>query len=167
MKPRAATTACQKWSSYLRRLSWFGTAALALPTLAGLLAGWWWVFELTCHFRVQYAVGCGCLFVAALIIRCWKPAIAAAALLIVNLCLIVPLYYPPVPADNRPAQLRLMTLNVHSANRHYERVRDLIRKESPDVVCVLEFSEDWQDALAQIQAEYSFTKLAPLSLIHI
>jgi endonuclease/exonuclease/phosphatase (EEP) superfamily protein YafD len=153
----------QPWSARLRALAWLGIGGVALPTITGFLASRWWAFELSCHFRVQYAVVSGGIVLATLICRCWKLAAAAALPLIVNLCLVVPFYIPSSPDNFGASQLRVMMLNVNTSNREFARVRELIRQESPDMVFILECNNEWQRELEQIRPEYAFSECVPRS----
>jgi endonuclease/exonuclease/phosphatase (EEP) superfamily protein YafD len=132
-----------------------------LPTIAGFVASWWWAFDLSCHFRVQYAVVCACIVVATLILHRGKLAAAAGMLLIINLYLIVPFYFPSPPNDSGANQLRIMMLNVNSSNREFARVRNLIEQESPDVVVIVELNKEWQRELEKIGTEYAFSECHP------
>jgi endonuclease/exonuclease/phosphatase (EEP) superfamily protein YafD len=164
MKPiteNAATTGRPSWLTVTSYLGWLAVGCVAAATLAGFLADLWWVFDLTSHFRTQYLVASAVLFIAALALRRFAIGLVAAALLIVNLCLIAPLYYPRAPSVEQPADIRLMMLNVHSSNRQFARVRELIDEESPDVLLVLEFNEQWRAGLEEIEAKYPFSEGAP------
>ena len=156
-----ATTNRPAWLTVTSYLGWLAVGSVAALTLAGFLADLWWVFDLTTHFHTQYLVATTVLTVAALAFRRFAMAVCAAALLIVNLCLIAPLYYPRASSTEQPTDIRLMMLNVHSSNRQFGRVRELIDDESPDVLLVLEFNEQWRDGLDEIKAKYPFSQLVP------
>jgi endonuclease/exonuclease/phosphatase (EEP) superfamily protein YafD len=135
---------------------------LILGTCAGFLASLSWLLELACHFRVQYAVGLGLLAIVTASARRWRGAAVFAVFALVNAVLVVPAYLPhPVSASTDSPRLRLMLLNVHTANTHYARVLELIRRESPDVVVLQEVNGDWLKALGALGADYSHSIREP------
>ncbi len=142
-------------------LGWFIVGILAATTVGGFLGSLWWVFDLASHFRWQYLLASAAVLVVALLLRQMAVAAALTLLLIVNLCLILPFYYPRSQASERQAELRLMMLNVQSSNREFARARDVIHDESPDVLFVLEFNDQWSQGLEEIEAEYRFAARVP------
>jgi endonuclease/exonuclease/phosphatase (EEP) superfamily protein YafD len=63
-----------------------------------------------------------------------------------------PVVATPGPAD----RLRLLMLNLHWRNDHYEEVRALLHDESADVVGLLEFSSAWSIQLDDLRANYPY-----------
>ena len=142
-----------------------GITALATlvgaATLLGFLARYGWALELMTHFRAQYfwlLAGCG---VALIALRRNKLAIGSLALAIVNLALIVPLYFGPAPRPGERPTLRAMTFNVYWHNHDYARTLDLIRSESPDFIMLAEVTDEWADVLTALQAGYPYSKVIP------
>ena len=78
-----------------------------MATLAGWLSWWWLPCELASHFRVQYlwiALVCTLALAAG---RHWRDAALAAVPVVLNLSVILPLYWPtPDSADRRSAAPR-------------------------------------------------------------
>ncbi len=130
-------------------------------TLAGFNGRQSWRFELFCHFRVQYfwalAMSAGVL----LLLRRWIWATAAVALAAANLAVIVPLYFGPEEVPGGGAPVRLLSLNVHAANRNFQPTLELIRRENPDVIFLMEFTPAWADAMRVLDQEYPYSKELP------
>jgi endonuclease/exonuclease/phosphatase (EEP) superfamily protein YafD len=73
----------------------------------------------------------------------------AGVLAAVNFAVIAPVWWgPSMGAHGR--RLRVLAINVESENRQYERVAALIRQHDPDVVGVMEVTQEWADALAKL-----------------
>ena len=149
-------------SAVLRRLA-AGVTAIAMlvgaATLLGFLARYGWSLELLSHFRVQYfwlLAGCGC---ALITLRRGKLATCGLVLALVNLVLIVPLYFGPAPPPGERATLRAMMLNVYWLNRDHARVLELIRRESPDFIMLAEVTDEWAEALTALQTDYPYSKV--------
>jgi endonuclease/exonuclease/phosphatase (EEP) superfamily protein YafD len=135
-----------------RRFARSLTAAAVLVlcgSAAGFLGGWYWLLDLTTHFRwYWFLLSAGGLTAAAVLRRPVAAAVLAAAVL-VNVRDLLPYWLPP-PAvvaaiDHRP--VRVLSLNVHRANRETTAAIDHIRARRPDVVAVLEVDDHWAEAL--------------------
>ena len=55
-----------------------------------------------------------------------------------------------------------LSLNVLQDNRDYDRTLDLIRRQDPDIVMLLETDRAWVDALAPVIARYPHKRLVPI-----
>lgn len=130
-------------------------------TLLGFGARYHYRLELLTHFRVQYfwiLIAAVLLLVA---VRRFGLAIGGAALALVNLVLIEPLYFgPELPAVDRPIT-RVMSLNVYYHNRRYQPTLELIRAEKPDIVLMLEVTPRWAAAMKELNKEYPYSRVLP------
>ncbi|MEM8865009.1 MAG: endonuclease/exonuclease/phosphatase family protein [Planctomycetota bacterium] len=133
---------------------------VCLPTLIGLAARLSWLAELATHFAWQYAIALPVCLVYCLATRRKRLAALAALCLLLNFRQLAPLYSSPTVtpvADTSSTQvdpLRVLTLNVLTANRKFDRVLELIRREDPEVVLLLEVDQPWVDAMAPLEASY-------------
>ncbi len=140
---------------------WSLCGGIAVLSVSGFLGRWWWVLDLTSHFRVQYLVAAGLLALAAAIWRRWKLMSLAICCTLVNLCLIAPFYLSGAVASPSTPTLRLMSVNVNAANHRKAAVLETIKFHRPDVVFVLEYTQFWQQALAPLESKYGYTRQAP------
>lgn len=132
-----------------------------LATMAGLGARHWWVLDLTTHFRLQYAVAFSVAIIALVCLRCWKLAGLSAVGFAINGAVIVPLYLGG-PSPSATAQpVRLLSANVNAANPHSNRLIDLIEKEEPDMLLVMEISPRWAGDLEAIHEKYPYRLVVP------
>ncbi|MCA9001958.1 MAG: endonuclease/exonuclease/phosphatase family protein [Planctomycetes bacterium] len=129
-------------------LGWALDLAIAVGILAtglGFFGAHWWVLDLFAHFRVQYAIGAGGLFLIAACLR--KPLSVCMALLggAVNGFLILPLYWenPALPQEDGES-IQILYANLLTQNTDARALLDCIRDEQPDVIALLEFSERWK-----------------------
>lgn len=128
---------------------------VAAGVLAGSLAGfagrWFWLFDLTTHFRWYWLV----LSIAGLA-AClkWRRPTAVACLAIAvaaNARDLLPYWVPPtaVTAAEAGADRRVfvISMNVHRVNDDATAAVAYLRERRPDVVAVLEVDDDWAVAL--------------------
>jgi endonuclease/exonuclease/phosphatase (EEP) superfamily protein YafD len=131
----------------------------AVATLAGWLSWWWWPGELASHFRVQYFwIGLVCVLALAAG-RHWRDAALAAIPVILNLAVILPLYWPTSALPSDSPSLRVASINVYSGNRRHADVLKFIGDCHPDVVVLLEVTTHWQDLFDGLKADYPFQEI--------
>lgn len=133
--------------------------AVATATLAGWTSRWWLPGELACHFRVQYfwiALACALALAAA---RGPRVAALAAVPAVLNLAVIVPLYWPQAILQIERPPLRVASINVYSRNRRHSDVLKFIADTRPDVVLLLEVTTAWRDLLDALAVDYPFQKI--------
>lgn len=158
---RTAARAEPPWRRELARWTSIGVLAVALPATVGFAARRWWIFELASHFRAQYFL---CLLIASVILvalRRWRMAGLAGAFLPLHGALLWPFYAPSHPATDARANLRIVSLNLNSANQQHDRVLRFIREESPDVAVFLEVSERWGEVLKELEGEWPYSRTRP------
>ncbi len=157
---RAAGTA--PWLA--RGVAWTLVAvavALLIGSCVGFVGRYWWGFDLTNHFRVQFlTVAVLGTFLAGLL-RQWVPSLLFLVCVTVNACLVCPLYVGGQHAEETSEPLRVLSINVNAGNRAQAEVLRTIQEGDPDVFFVLEFNAYWQTALASLEARYPFTHQIP------
>jgi endonuclease/exonuclease/phosphatase (EEP) superfamily protein YafD len=138
-----------------------GTVAL-LCSFAGFAARFGWLFELTSHFRLQYAL---CLFVIGIAFALRRRVLPATLFLagaLINFMSVAPFLPGTRSAEPGDAQeLRLLLINVHSANSDSARVLGLIEQTRPDMVLLEEITPQWMDRLAGLQTHYPHAACEP------
>lgn len=134
-----------------------GIAVLAmLPTFLAGTAGWWWLGDLFCHFRVQYVCVLLPLSVLYAARRRWRMTAALAAVLAVNVALIAPLYFGGSPSTAGGAPVRLLSANVFVGNGNTQPIIELVREERPELFLAIEVDPRWLSALDAIKDDYPY-----------
>ena len=85
----------------------------------------------------------------------------SASFAVINLCLIIPLYFGASVANDKPAKLRAVMMNVSRENRDDDKVGQFIRSAAPDFIVVDEVTWAWLDKLREMTADYPFSKSRP------
>jgi endonuclease/exonuclease/phosphatase (EEP) superfamily protein YafD len=138
-----------------------GATIACVATLAGFGARLWWPLELCCHFRLQYfmALSLCSLAMAALRKKYWAVLFAGFALL--NLAMIIPLYFGGGPPAPDLKSYRALLANVNTSNRAFGKAREFIRSSHPDIVVLLEVNDEWVKELQELLSEYPYHELRP------
>jgi endonuclease/exonuclease/phosphatase (EEP) superfamily protein YafD len=138
----------------------------------------WWVRALDFP-RLQLAVLALLLLLIELVALDSRSIGAWALYAVGGLCLawqtwwIVP-YTPimsvevkPAPHDSDAANsLRILTSNVLGSNRQSDKLLELVRTNSPDILVTLESNAWWQEQLDQIEEAYPHTVKCPLENLY-
>ncbi len=149
--------ACIRLSNLYLALSALACAA----TLCSFLARFWWLLELSCHFRVQYAAVLVPAVVVAVVRRRFRSAAALGVAAAVNLVVIVPLYFPQSQPDATGHSFRAVLLNVHTANRDSAAVLEFLEESQPDVIVLLEVNARWVQDLRPLRDLYPDSLVEP------
>jgi endonuclease/exonuclease/phosphatase (EEP) superfamily protein YafD len=96
----------------------------------------------------------------------WRHRRIAAVLTALAIFQVVPLLRysgsnPVLPEPASSARLRILMANVLAHNSDHERLAELIRRERPDVVGLVEVTHAWLHDLADVRAEYPYRYEAP------
>jgi endonuclease/exonuclease/phosphatase (EEP) superfamily protein YafD len=157
--PQSSAPAAWFW----RFIQWLAVTTILVAgacTLLAFAARGHWRLELMSHFRAQYFWTLALAAVLLAFARLRRLAWIAVALSTVNLVLIVPLYFGPATLADGPVS-RGMSLNVYFHNRDYERTLELIRREDPDFILLLEVTPDWAEAMRALETGYPHGHLEP------
>lgn len=132
-------------------------AALVHP-VAARLGRYFWIADLFSHFLEAAIVAT----VLALIVAAWRRRFVVTAAMVVLAVLelttlassLGPNPVRPVPDAPRP--LRILVANVLWDNDHLEDLAELVRQERPDILGLVEYTRECQQALSRLQAEYPY-----------
>jgi endonuclease/exonuclease/phosphatase (EEP) superfamily protein YafD len=146
---------------FVHLLVYTALACLGLLTLAGFFGRRSWLLDITSHFRVQYfcslvVLALGCLALDQL----WGAGMALI-LAVVNATVILPRFVSLAQAASNGPGCRLLLSNVLKRNRSYERLRDLVIQEQPDLVVLIEPDQAWLDGIADLRLHYPYWAVAP------
>lgn len=140
------------------------TGLVCTATVIAFFGAKWWPLDLFANFRLQYVV---CLLMALVVLlvgKKWLGAGVAGVFALVNLVDIVPAFIGPRgPAASSSRSLTILLANVLTSNKEYERVRQLVRSEAPDIVVLLEVSETWLNELSSLEENYPHVVSSPRS----
>ena len=148
-------TACFWWV-----LNWWliaGGVVVSAATLIGFAGRFWWFFELFSHFRLQYLFAL--TIVSILLLPGGKLRLASVFGLcaILNFAVIVPYYIGARKAvEGVPPVLRAVSINVNTANKSYDLVRQYVLETSPDFLLLVEVDDAWLNGIADVERLYPY-----------
>jgi endonuclease/exonuclease/phosphatase (EEP) superfamily protein YafD len=138
------------------KLAALATVIASLLPLGSRVA---WIFELASHFRVQYVVVAVVLAIVLAVQRqpAWAAVLVACAAL--SAWPVLPYVGSPVQsaraAAGRPT-IKVLSANVLYHNHETGRFLDILRRESPDVVLLDEFTPEWRAKLDEVRKAYPY-----------
>lgn len=137
------------------------TLAAACFTVAGFFGLRWRYFELSSHFRLQYAAllsVCGLVLLHA---RAWKWLLVAVTFLAANIAVIIPFLSAHTDDMSKVENLRIVSSNVRFSNTRYAEFISFVRKSNPDVVFVQEATPLWLQNLHALDEPYPYMRYQP------
>jgi endonuclease/exonuclease/phosphatase (EEP) superfamily protein YafD len=119
--------------------------------------------ELFSHFRLQYLAVSALLLLVFTALRSPAYSIAMIGVVALNASYVLPWYLSDSAADAAAngKSIRLMNANVLARNERYDRLRQIINDEQPDIIFLQEVSPEWLTALEAIQEDYPFHYAEP------
>jgi endonuclease/exonuclease/phosphatase (EEP) superfamily protein YafD len=114
----------------------------SLLSIISLGGGFYWLLDLTSHFRPQYLVIIAVLMPIVVALKRKRLAILAATALCINGLEILPFYLPqPATIDLVGSRkLKILTLNVNYQNQRFDKILECINKFDPDVFAIEELT---------------------------
>jgi endonuclease/exonuclease/phosphatase (EEP) superfamily protein YafD len=146
MQPVPIRVGRENFARWLLRVAVIALAAAALATTAGRFGSRAWLFELMSHFAVQLLAIQAIGLVILLILRRRLLIALFLPFAVVNLLLIAPYAVFPLwraEAAAGPTRLKVMAANIHYAFHDAELLRAEIRRIDPDVIVLVEPSQDY------------------------
>jgi endonuclease/exonuclease/phosphatase (EEP) superfamily protein YafD len=139
------------WWLKALRMMFFGLGAcVAIFMIFTLFARVSVVFEICCHFYLQYLVLMSISVAGLLLLREFKGAAIMAPFLLAAIVQVAPFYFPhDQTAPTNAPTVTVMAFNVNTANPDFDDVANQILTVDPDVVSVEETSNEWLDHLQQ------------------
>lgn len=140
--------------------SWARWSGLALlPALAGYAGDWHWLFDLCAHFRWQYAVVLALGLLPAALLRERGLVVLLLAGSVLNGWSLVTATGPTADASRAGAKAtvrswRLLVVNVHVGLVDARPLLQLIERESPDVIGIIELSPALEKQLRVLDVGY-------------
>ncbi|NEO86669.1 MAG: hypothetical protein F6J87_20785 [Spirulina sp. SIO3F2] len=139
-----------------------GGVLASVGTVFGFLGCFSWFLDLFSHFRVQYLLGLLVLGVLLLVRRRRRTATVFLILALVNLAIVLPLYFgqPHKPTESSPI-LRAMLVNVNTRLGDASRLRSVVSDADPDILVLEEINSVWISDLAWLTNSYPHSLAQP------
>jgi endonuclease/exonuclease/phosphatase (EEP) superfamily protein YafD len=139
------------------RNSLYLLAALGIvSSLAPLLGGIFWAFELANFFSIHSALLLGVITVIFLWRHRRREAVITFCFCLLGLVFVMPLYAPSTPPAYCESTHQLVFMNPLKENQSYEKVRSYIRSLNPEIAIFQEVTPAWDVELEQLLAsDYS------------
>ncbi|MBX7257199.1 MAG: endonuclease/exonuclease/phosphatase family protein [Candidatus Hydrogenedentes bacterium] len=138
---------------------------LAVGSFLGVLTPWigglHYLVELGSHFIPIYGLMAWLSFVILVAFANKRMAVLPGIALLATGATIAFSYAKPETSPGTGMSLRLMISNVLTTNKDYATFIELVKKEEPDVVVVMEINDAWVKALEPLEADYPHRTYRP------
>ncbi len=137
----------------LLAIATLGTVAVSA---LGLLAQSFWMLELLTHFRLQYLAAQLPLLLVCLWYRRWLLVSLLLPVTAINAAAVAPYWPRETSAVAGTQSVELMTVNLYGRNDEHARFIELVSRERPDVLLLLEYTSRWAASLEPLEADYPY-----------
>lgn len=134
------------------------TLSVVAVCILALFAESFWMLELLTHFRLQLLAVQIPLLLVCLWYRRWLLFTLLVPFSVVNTIVVAPYWPREAAIVSDPDALELMTVNLYHRNDEHTRFVDLVDREQPDVLLLLEYTPDWAAALTSIELDYPYRR---------
>jgi len=133
------------------------TVVVCFLTITGFGGRLWWIFDITSHFRVQYFVVLTIFTSLFLMGRKYWQTTFAGVFALLNLFLITPLSFGSATIVPEKVLVRALKINLQINNIAYDKVENLIRDTSADILVLEEYDHVWRGKLKDALKDYPFS----------
>jgi endonuclease/exonuclease/phosphatase (EEP) superfamily protein YafD len=145
-------------SRFKNHIAWkiifFLSIFVVILTITGFWGRFWWAFDLTSHFRVQYF---WILILSAIIFafgKKWRTCILMTIFALVNLTLIIPYVSTSKTAQANQSKIRVLSMNLYFKNSSYKKAASFIAKSQPDILILQELTQEWENEIKETLAMF-------------
>jgi endonuclease/exonuclease/phosphatase (EEP) superfamily protein YafD len=132
-----------------------GSVCLCVAALAGFMGRAWWLLELSSHFRPHIAAALALLSAWWFTRRRRKSGVLCALFSLISVLPVLQVLAAPQRGNTiAQPQIRIASINVHTANRRSDLVLGFIRTNAPDAVLLMEVNRSWMHELASLRDSY-------------
>ena len=113
------------------------------------------------HFRVYWVWLFVLLTFLFLLGKKLRWALFCGVIILWNAAYVIPLYFGPSIPNPSAFTLKVMSANVHTQNRQHRLFLDLVRRENPDLLLVMEATDAWMQSLTELKPLYPHVLAVP------
>lgn len=132
-----------------------------LATILGFFGSTSWFFDVLANFRFQLAVGMTITGVVYLLLFGRATAVVFLVMAAVNVFLVAPLYMDKPAPPASPESLRIVSFNVGAGRADPAEIIEWMSDAPPDLVFLLESTEEWIRAMPTNGTGYSVGNQIP------
>ncbi len=122
------------------------------------------VFELSCHFYIQYFIFTSAAAAILAFGREWKKASLMALFALYCAAALAPFMpYKTIETGAAPQSkiLRAVCANILTANGEHQKIIDMAVKYDPDFIMLIEVNKKWAHAMKALEKNYPYIVLEP------
>jgi endonuclease/exonuclease/phosphatase (EEP) superfamily protein YafD len=128
---------------------------------ATFLSKYFWFFDLISHFRMQALAAFTITLLLFIFLKEKKIILVNALLVLFILVSILPYYIPNKQHHSTKKTTKFFYSNVLTSNQNFSGLIELIKKEKPDIVGLIEVNDDWESHMHCDLDEYKYKVSLP------
>jgi endonuclease/exonuclease/phosphatase (EEP) superfamily protein YafD len=133
---------------------------LILSIISSFFGKYWWAFDLTSHFRVQYALLALPLIITLFLFKRIALSVTLLSLSLVNAYALAPhLMLEPLASKSQNETISAVLINVNTHLGSPQRVEAFVLETNPDFVILQEISSEWISHLPNLQKHFPYQSI--------
>lgn len=148
---------------FFKLLFYFILSGIAFASIIPHLFPNYWLTDVFSHFKLQYLILLLIFLLPAslfLIKNRIFSVFLILGLIFLNSWFILPLYLSNSEKTEASGEtLSILSMNLLASNTNYSEALELIREMDPDVVVLLELSEEWEKQMQVLHPQFPFQKM--------
>jgi endonuclease/exonuclease/phosphatase (EEP) superfamily protein YafD len=148
---------------FLKKLTWILIVGVLFTSILPNIVSNYWFIEIFSNFKLQYLIiSIFLLFISLFFLN---KKVLAFILLIISVLwngyFIAPYYFSDTTAPKSKKEVKISSINLLSSNSETDLVKNYIFEEDPDILILIEFTQNWQIKLNPIIDNYQYKRLVP------
>ena len=148
---------------FLKKLTWILIVGVLFVSILPNIVSNYWLIDIFSNFKLQYLIISIFLLVISLFFLNKK--VLAITLGIISMLwnsyFIAPYYFSDITALKSKKEVKISSINLLSSNSETDLVKNYIFEEDPDILILIEFTQNWQIKLNPIINNYQYKRLVP------
>lgn len=135
---------------------------IGVLTLGSLIEGPW-VCDMLTQFRLAYLYVLLVLSILSVAVRAWKVLLLCAVVALINAIPLVGLLFSSRCRQQTQSHTAVSILNFNTEfqhNNNYASLINLVSKDRPDIIALVEVDQKWIDSLQDLNTSYPYRRVA-------
>jgi endonuclease/exonuclease/phosphatase (EEP) superfamily protein YafD len=145
---------------FLKKLTWILIVGVLFTSILPNIVSNYWLIDIFSNFKLQYLISIFLLFISLFFLN---KKILAVILLIISMLwnsyFIAPYYFSDITVLKSKKEVKISSINLLSSNSETDLVKNYIFEEDPDILILMEFTQNWQIKLNPIINNYQYKRL--------
>ncbi|NRA67723.1 MAG: endonuclease/exonuclease/phosphatase family protein [Pseudobacteriovorax sp.] len=137
---------------------WYLALLSILCSFISLGGSQFWFLDLFSHFQLQYLIIMILASLSMILCRDWKKVLICSLGSLFSIWMLLTHTHAPSSQldSSTSTSIKMLQFNVNTSNTKYSKLIELIQKENPDLVLLIELNKAWSQNLRPLESIYPY-----------